>query len=241
MEQHDANFMIPHSGSHLYHNFHTHRVTTWQERKNYSSKFFYFLLKGHLASIVGCAACDLQKVFQAVQSVLSRSRMGRTTAHRLFFWGALGWTTPREVRTGRTVGDYSPSAWISGTVLVQVRIIPSGRVIGHHETSLVPSFAVLCRASSFSTLNTYVSPCRAHHLAQGLPSRILTALDGLQIAVRSRPWLLAVPPRSPVGPLRLGAVCKYRKRRAEKNRCDRLYKITCSARRVTEITSSDLS
>jgi len=57
----------------------------------------------------------LRAVFPAVQSVRLRGRTGRTTPHNPSFWGVLGRTAPGKVRTGRTVGDYSPSAWTSGT------------------------------------------------------------------------------------------------------------------------------
>jgi len=57
----------------------------------------------------------VRPVFPTVQSVRLRVRTGRTTAHSPSFWGLLGRTTPGKVKTGRTIGDYSPSARTSGT------------------------------------------------------------------------------------------------------------------------------
>jgi len=79
----------------------------------------------------------LHSVFSTVQSVRLRGRTGRTTAHSRSFWGVLGRTTPREVRTGRTIGDYSPGSWTSCTSQVDHR--PPNEFFSHHETSLLHS------------------------------------------------------------------------------------------------------
>jgi len=52
-----------------------------------------------------------------------------------FFLGVLGQTTPGNVRTGRTIGDYSPSAWTSCTSQVDIIHLKTDSfdVMRHHS------------------------------------------------------------------------------------------------------------
>jgi len=57
-----------------------------------------------------------------------------------------GWTTPGKVRTGRTIGDYSPSAWTSGTSKVDIiHQKDSFNIMRHHSCSPGQSPTVLGR------------------------------------------------------------------------------------------------
>jgi len=79
-------------------------------------------------------------VFSAVRSVTLRGRTGRTTIHSLLFRGGKTDNAGGGAGTGRTVGDYSPSAWTFGTIPSWNHTPPS-QLLWHHKTSFVPSTA----------------------------------------------------------------------------------------------------
>jgi len=119
-----------------------------------------FLLVFKQYKLLTCLATALLLVILDTTSVSSSpvrpsSRGGRGGIRLLVLLpGALGRTIPGEVRTGRTSGDYSPSAWTPA--LAKLKSYTLQESFWHHETSLMQSPAV-----SYSTLE---SPATPYHL-----------------------------------------------------------------------------
>ena len=127
----------------------------------------------------------------------------------------LGPTTPRRVRTGRTIGDYSLSAWTFGT--------SQAETMRHHSCGPRPSPTVPGRPPSSPAVLTHARPsptvpCRPHQcpavptvpgrphpspavLNSPRPSSPISGRPDSSPAVSSRPSPLSCTNMShPVGP-----------------------------------------
>jgi len=80
-------------------------------------------------------------------------------------WGNIGWTTPGAVRTGRTVGDHSHSAWTSGTSQAEIMHLRTNHssIMRHHSCSPPPRPALFNRPRQSTTVPRRPLPSPAVH------------------------------------------------------------------------------
>ena len=100
----------------------------------------------------------------------------------------LGRTTPGRVRTGRTIGDCSPSAWTFGTSQVDI--------MKHHSCGPRPSTTVPGRPSPLPCTNM------SHPVGPAVPKTALLPLGWTERTTASRPVPSGALGSLPAGPRR---------------------------------------
>ena len=175
-------------------------VDEWKSRARY---LYRMLKRTFLLSVEVSSTTTLSPMPQHLKR--SNNNLMTISTRSIFFFISAPSGPARllgDARTGyawegddrRTVGDYSPSAWPSDTSPSEIILI----------------------------LKNYI--VMRHHSCSPRPSYTLTALDGLQIAVRPHPVLLAVT-FSPPDPQTVGSTgffcfsffCSVRSRTEESN------------------------